>query len=1151
VLPSLLFCLIANFALAQQNTGSLLGVVVDSTGGVISGVSLKITHVETGLENSVTSGENGSYVFRLLPVGYYKLEASHAGFKNFERENIRVVSGEAVSVDIALSVGATTEKITVTGEAPVLDVSSSQVGTTRTSDEIARLPITLAGNSSRSAAGFARTMAGVNFNPAESGGQDFMVVSRPQINGSMAGTWGYQIDGIDAGMGEAESGSDFMSPIPEAIDEFRLTANADSSSGFNGGVNMQMTMKSGTNQFHGTLLYYVRNDKFDARNFFDVSGKPSPNKQNEGGYAIGGPIIRNKTFFFSTMDIYRFRTSATGQIATVPTALMRDGNFSELLNTGIRIYDPSTTTPDGRGGFTRQPFSGNIIPRARLSPISLALQNYYSLPTTSGTTLNWVGSARPNLVDKDQFTIKIDHIINSKHRISGAYEAVIPWFLPELSGKSGHSFIGGRSGFLAPEIDTGFIDDRDSYRYRANYVWTVSNEVLFNARASVTRNPNRNLARFPFDGPGSTLAQTIGLKGTLSPAGPKGNMQGFNGFGPPFQQILVASQRTPVNVDVSWVRGSHNLKFGADYVALPYSLYNASNNIGTFNFTDRITGLPGTPASGSGWASFLLGEVDSATVATPIDMRAFSGGWGFFVQDQWRATRKLTVSVGLRWNLFIPLTETQDKISSFDPNLPNPKAGGRLGALSIYGKGPGRNGLTSVADHYYKAFGPTLGLAYQVMPKTVIRASFGINYLPYWQKYYGSTGPVQPTAGFSASLTATTLDNGVTPAFNWNNGFPLTFPSLPITDPSLQNGSSLGYINREENRPPYSQNLSFEIGQELPWQTSIRAAYVGNLSRRLPISTAIDLNTMPLSALRYGSLLQSSITSPEAQAAGIPLPYPGFTGSVAQALRPYPQYLGIPMIGAQAGSSNYHALQVNFQKRVGDLAFLAAYTWSKQITNTNFAGFNGGGDSVFQHPDLRDVSRQLLSKDRTQIFNLSWAYDLPFGRGKAFLSGSSPFVNQLVGGWRVSGIQNYMSGEPVRVSTRATIPGGFGGIWANYVSGQPLKQRGCADVDPGISAQARYLNPAALTTPGPFTLGNTSLLSTVRNCNFYDESLEIEKEFRIHERYRVHIGTMMMNIFNRHILGGLVTDVGNVDAFGRFTSASPPRNFQLYAKFHF
>lgn len=999
-----------------------------------------------------------------------------------------------------------------------------------------------------------------------------MSVSRSQINGSMAGTWGYQIDGVEAGMGEAESGSDFISPIPEAIEEFNLSANTEPSSGYNGGVSINMTMKSGTNQLHGSVFEYMRNSALNARTFFDTSGKASSERQNDFGFVVGGPVWipkvydgRNRTFFFTTMDIFRWRSSPAGNIATVATPLMRQGNFSEVLGAQIgtdalgrpirqgQIYDPKTTRSDGRGGFIRDPFPGNIIPADRISSISKAFQELQAFPTRPGTQLNWVGTNKPILVDKDQWTLKLDHIINERHRVSFSYEATIPWFLPSVSGKSGHSYIDNGAGYLLnPAVSNGFIDDRDSYRYRFNYTWTATHDLLFSLRAGITRNPNRELSRYPFSGPGSTFARDIGLRGTLDPHSPAVNIEGGQGFPVTFNYVLLASQKTPINADVSWIKGSHNFKFGADLILLPFTTV-TNNTHGTFNFQDRETGLPGFAATGSGRASFMLGEVDNASVASRVDVRANSGAWGFFWQDRWRMTPKLTLTYGVRWNIYIPMTELQDKISTFDPTLPNPGAGGRLGALSIYGSGTGRNGLRSVSDYYYKALGPHFGFAYALNPKTVVRGSYALSYGPAWQKWYGSNGPTTPTAGFGAVLTATTLDNGVTPAFNWQNGFPLPFPTFPILNPALQNGSSLGYVDRSENRPPTSQNIGLEVARELPGQMSIRVGYVANLSHRLPGNGLVDLNALDLKYLSLGSLLNANINSAAAQAAGIAVPYPGFNGSVAQALRPYPQYLDIPMLGAQVGVSTYHALQANFTKRVGQgLTFLVAYTFSKNLSNLNFPGFTGFGRTVNQHPAVRRSAKALLDKDRPQLLNVSWSYDLPVGKGKRYLSGAKGALNQVLGGWRLSAIQNYESGDPIRVTSRATIPGGFSGIWPNYVPGAVVQQTSCSDYNPGDPTRNVRLNINAFTTPAPFTLGNFSRPPNVRNCAFMDEALGIEKRFPIREQFAINFGSSIQNVFNRHSFwaapGG---DIGNPAAFGRHTSTSPPRSIQFYLKVTF
>jgi hypothetical protein len=1140
-------------ALAQQNVGGITGTVSDPTGAVIPGIPVTAQHQATGITRQGQTSGTGIYRFTVLQVGQYTVRVSTSGFKTFERPDIAVVSGETVTMEIQLEVGDITETVTVEALAPILDTTTETVGTTRTEGEIGRLPITLPGTSSRSAAGFARTVTGVNFDPA--GGQDFMSISRAQINGGMAGTWGYQIDGVEAGMGEAESGSDFMSPIPEVIEEFRITANADASSGFNGGVAMEMTMKSGTNEFHGSVFWYNRNDFVGARNFFDQTGEPSVEKHNEGGFVVGGPIWKNKTFFFTSLDIYRFRQAPSSETGTVPTQLMRQGDFSEVLASEERqIYDPLSSAPLPGGGFTRTPFANNRLPSDRISSISTFLQQGYSLPNQAGLQNNWVGTSRPINVDKDQFTFKVDHHINESHRFTFAYEGTVPWFVGDFSGASGHSYIDAGQGYLQPELARGFIDDRDSERWRMAHLWTASPNVIVNFRFAATRNPLRKLRRFPFIGPPVGHGTDAGITGNLSGATPKVSIEGVSSYGPIFKELLVGSSKWPFVVTTSWYKGSHNFKFGGEFITLPLLSEQDFNSMGSWSFLDRITGLPGDAGTGEGYASYMLGELMSANVGTPANVRGLSSAWAFYVQDKWRVSSKFTLSLGIRWNIFIPYHERDDIISTFDPLLPNPGAGGNLGALSIYGQGAGRNGLSKISDTFYGAFSPHVGITYSLDPKTVIRTSFSLAFAPYWQKNYGSLGPTLPTDGFSATRTAASLDDGVTPAFNWQNGFPLSFPPLPVTDPTLANGGNLPFVPRDENSPAYSQNISFEIGRELPNQTSIRAAYVGNLSRRYPTSRGIGLNAIPLSEMSRGDLLLSDINSPEAQAAGIPLPYDGFVGSVAQALRPFPHYLGLTHWGAQIGNSSYHALQVNLQKRSGDVTFLVGYTFSKQLTNSNFPGFTGFGTVITQHPEIRRSAKSVLGKDRPQVLSMSWTYDLPFGSNKRFLNGAGKGLNQVVGGWRLSAIQNYMAGNPIRVTGPGSLPGTAGsefatGIWPIRVPGVAIAGSSCGNFDPGRGD--RYLNINAFATPGPFTLGNVSTLPSTRRCPLLLEAFQVEKFFPITERFRLHFGAMFDNLFNRVMFSRPNSNVGNPEAFGTITSAYPPRNIQFYLKFEF
>ena len=342
----------------------------------------------------------------------------------------------------------------------------------------------------------------------------------------------------------------------------------------------------------------------------------------------------------------------------------------------------------------------------------------------------------------------------------------------------------------------------------------------------------------------------------------------------------------------------------------------------------------------------LTGWTDTVSVQSPQVSTTHSSALAFFAQDSWRATPKLTVNYGLRWNLFPPGWEHRDRISTFDPNLINPGTGTK-GALAYYGQGPGRNGLHRLADFYYGAFAPQVGLAYSVNPKTVLRAFGGISYGPYWsQKYIGSNAAAYPTDGYNVTRTAGGLDNGVTPAYNWNTPFPLSFPATyPVIDPTLDNGQGTALWSRFDNKPFRIVNTSFEIGRELPGQVSLKVTYIGTFGHGLVVASPYDLNAPPLSALSLGNLLTEDINSPAARAAGIPIPYAGFTGPVAQALRPYPQYRSIQCTQCQVGNSLYNGVQINAQKRFGQgLTFLANYTIAKQFASEQ--GIWAGSPSV-------------------------------------------------------------------------------------------------------------------------------------------------------------------------------------------------------------
>ena len=442
---------------------------------------------------------------------------------------------------------------------------------------------------------------------------------------------------------------------------------------------------------------------------------------------------------------------------------------------------------------------------------------------------------------------------------------------------------------------------------------------------------------------------------------------GTTGFGWFFADVAQLEQTLPASVDLSWQKGNHNFKFGVQYLSNVTPQRNADTSSGAHSFRNRGTGLPGFGATGVGYASFLLGEVDSLGLNSPRAARFSNNTLAFFMQDSWRATPKLTLNYGVRWDFFLPMKEGYDRIANTSLTTPNPGADGTLGALVFYGDGPGRNGRTGVWDTYKKAISPRFGLAYSLNNQTVVRASYGIS-TSALLGLYGSGMRVLTTGFMNVRANQATTNQGVTPLYNWNDGVPgitgIFSGALPNLDPALANGINHGIIFPGEVRPALNQNINFGIERNLGQGLIVRADYIGLLARHLPSDSHIELNQMPLSALSLGSVLNTDIGSQAARAAGITRPYPSFEGSVAQALRPFPQFQRINNLSSPTATMNYHSLQASAQKRFGGLNFLFAYTISKTLGTGGGFGAQGQSGGQAHHRRLAHLSHpQLLGRE--------------------------------------------------------------------------------------------------------------------------------------------------------------------------------------------
>ncbi|MEJ7606597.1 MAG: hypothetical protein WKF37_10070 [Bryobacteraceae bacterium] len=593
------------------------------------------------------------------------------------------------------------------------------------------------------------------------------------VNGSQTLSKEIQIEGIS--MTTAEVGGDprVLTLPPDAIQEFSLATSSYSAEfGNTGGGVERFIIRSGTNQFHGAAYEFLRNDKLDARGFFNA--RRSVNRQNEYGGSLGGPIWipgvykgTNRSFFFFNANYFKFRSGPVNQTASVPTAAFRRGDLSQLRDAQgnlIQIYDPASTRADGQGGFTRDPFPNNQIPAGRISAVSQKVLGFVPLPTLGGIVNNYPATGN-NRNDNRNYTMKFDHLFNTAHRMSGSWN----------NGKNTDSgpfaalprpVANSRDGVLGPGQNT----------VRLSHDWVISPTVLNHFAAGLTR--QHQLLQAPEQG--QNWGQQLGLRGVENGPFPVIFTDPFTPWGQNQDLLRTISATWAYSDSLSMVKGKHNLKFGADFRKLQNNLLQGAQS-GSFTFSRNETAFPSAAQraqTGNAFASFLLGEVDSAGIQINEVTRGMRLTYlAGYVQDDFKVSRKLTLNLGLRWDLYTPIREVNNVYSIMDAATPNPAADGRLGALIFAGDGPGRSGRERLTDGTaYKNFGPRLGFAYSPTSRIVVRSGYGLVYYPTGGLGGGNAKP--PATGFIASPSFFSQNQGITSAFNWDNGFP-SFPGLP------------------------------------------------------------------------------------------------------------------------------------------------------------------------------------------------------------------------------------------------------------------------------------------------------------------------------------------------------------------------------------
>lgn len=1109
-----LFCgLLTVHAWAQGNGGgTVTGTVVDSTGAVIPNASIRLVNVATGVSISTHSSEVGEFIYPSVPTGEYSLEITAKGFTS-ETIKIAVSLNQTTTPKVLLEPGSETTTVTVTSTQLSLDTEDAQATTGIDPDTLQSLPISLNG-AARSPTAILNLFPGVSDTSANAGGvlnQTFYA----SINGGQSYGGEVMYDGAIMTISNV-AGDMRQQPIPvDSLQEFTLVQNPFAAQYGNtpGGI-LSYNTQAGTNTFHGQGYEYLRNDVTNALGYF-TRGKTIPLHQNEFGGDFGGPLWlphlyngHNKTFFFGWYDGFRFTNTPSSGYSTVPTIAERGGDFSAYVDANgnqIPIYDPATTTPDGHGGYTRTAFPGNIIPADRIVPQAQAFVSVMPKPVNDNIINNVLPSGTNQLVS-NRVGIRGDQSIGSKLRLFGLYA----WYNNTSNALSSIYQGGWDSGSFGP--DPGRL-------VRVGGTWDISPHLINNFTVGYNHD----------EAGGVTACMGSGSFAKLGVPGLETNDCGGMFFGDGYASAGQNQNETfieggyAIHDAFTWIKGRHTLNFGGEY-NIWLDTDKLHGIIPNLNLSDQETGLPDntTIASGNSFASFLLGYVDNSTVYYRIaDPQDKFSALGLYLQDDFKLNQRLTLNLGLRYDLKFTRSSPNSELSSFDPNLPNPGAGNLPGALAFIGHGEGRNGKDRFSNIAYLRFQPRVGFSAQIGRGMVLRGAYAI--------FNGTSGDVLENGirnyvdGFNSNPFFA-APNNYTPAFTLTEGFP-SFEKPPFIQPTLDNNGNISYLAPQDGYTAITQNWTVDVQKELKGGYLLDVAYVGNNGHHLGGSLNIVnqnnpnvLGLVPNDPQATYNLLNSDINSAAAQTAGISLPYPSFAGNVSHALQPYPMYYSIGQSNQTTGSSRYNALQAKVQRRFSNgFSALVSYTLSKMMSNVDeqqgwYEQYNAGAQNTFDHKAEWSLSG--LSVPST--LSISGLYELPFGRGKTFAN-SGPLA-LIVGGFSLSGILHYQAGSPLSVtSSQNRLPINSFGQRPTLNSGQSFKAHWSGKFNPWVDI---YANSKVAYDSPVDTFGNMPRVAPgFRSFAYYDEDFSLKKEIPLYERLHITLGVDGFNVFNRTQFG--------------------------------
>ena len=1144
--------LMAGATWAQVNRGSITGIVTDPSGAVVANVAITVTNPATGVTNNVTTNSSGVYTVPLLGAATYRLDAQATGFKKYEQTNILVQVGETVRLDFALTLGSETQSVQVSAQAPLLQRESSDTGTSVTSQQVEELPLTSFGDQ-RTPATFIQLAPGTTGHGNSDGGPGANRTMTTSVSGSMVSSTTMLLDGADVtSVGAFEGDLRALQLPPDAVQEFKLeSTNGSAEYGRSGGGTASFQVKSGTNQIHGTAYEFLRNDALNARNFFQSD--VSPYKHNEFGVTGGAPIKKDKAFIFGYYDGFRLTQGVSNGLATIPTEQMKQGDFTNYGTTDTNgvftmtpLYDPTTHTTCG------PLICGNKISPSTFDPVSAKVIPLMPIPSNPDprAVFNNYTSTVANPFSVNEWGLKGDYIINEKNRLNILYAygknstPRIPLIPAPLGGGD------------QPSIN-------ETRNIRVNYNLVIKPNLINQATASLNQWNSGTQAVSTWAGK-SDWVSYLGIKG-VAPNYPTQfpqiviNGQSWDGGG----GAGFSNQHAPgLNDTLTWIKGKHAVKLGFQWLRGASNDVSTGGSAGYFNFLNQETGLPGDSSTGIAFASFLLGRADEGR-AYHFNAPAYSrnGYYAAFAQDDYKLTPKLTLNLGIRWDLFTPVVHRYNHKSWVNPTKTNPDLTPNT-LLGVFETATPSN--PSGMNTYYRDFSPRIGLAYSLNDKTVIRAGYGIFYAQGNGNRVDGTPTVQ---GYNGTVGRTSPDAGITPGFIWGTD------TLPGFTPDLSPTAFLGggtprhsagtliMIDPTDGLSPYMQNYTLNVERQLPAQMTLSVGFVGNkgthLASRLTPWDKMPPQYLPLGStlictggvvcpanpdqsLNPTSLLFSLIGGPVAQAtapiAAMPVdpatghhsPFQGFealygaSATVGQSLRINPQYAGLHRYYEGLGVSNYDALQVKLDKRFSNgLSLLVSYAWSKTLTDGGSIFSTFSTEFATTTPWNRKAQKAYSFEDIPSRLSIAYVYDLPVGRGHKLLN-QGGVLNQVVGGWKTSGILTYESGRPQNIEVADTTGALENNGWRepDRVNGVPMASAAyhSGHFDPG--KHDSMFNPAAFAIPCQFCFGTlTPTEATVRDFPWPNEDFSLMKDWKIKERYGVNFHADFFNLFNRHVFG--------------------------------